>query len=427
MRGVLSPSLSSVLSPRPGAARLFSKLIILGDSNSEAGNSGINAQNRLYDEGYTDRMPQWLNLHLNGRFSCVQNVYPGQTQKLHWGFGGCGPENLQFGGGINSAQIPSPYPLGYLIASATDPSDTLVGIAAGTNSIHVNGLNGIQTAAAVISLWDAVAAAGFGYFGVAILPGPTNAKTIETRAANVILAAEAASRGIVWVPVPSGFDDGTDFADAYANSDLVHLNNRGAQDWASAVAAAIDHLIQPDPISTLIPPDGSALWLSPNPYFNGGAVGTGWFGVFNTAAGATVTPSRITDAEGNWVRYTQTGAAANGVSTMGLSTTFANYPLAGVHYQCVAHIRFAGGAAAGISTQHGNGNTVGFMNRALGAVSGTQADSSPVAFAAGGGYVCSHPFIARATSEANNMRGYIIGNGTADFRFLGVIARPDLD
>jgi lysophospholipase L1-like esterase len=237
-------------------------------------------------------------------------------------------------------------PINDAVAAADDADVIIVHI--GTNDI--DGVASAATiAASVIAVWDALVATGKPVIGTDILQrastaaGWNSAKRDQVNAINEILQESWEAHGLMsyrpWndfvVLDSSGYAAATEFP-----NDGLHPTMRlglqfGADLWDALKAYAFAS-------SWRIPPRGSSLWVTPNPYVDGNVSGfaTSWL---NNGVAAPLA-SKTTDADGTvWQRLETTGAE----NTSGIRAFYARItsgiPLAGTRVRAAARIRIPTG------------------------------------------------------------------------------------
>lgn len=405
----------------------YTMIAYFGDSNTEGSSialpTGVDLGLWLHRE-WNDKYTSFMKCYLPSKVKVVEALTGTNAPFFAFGYGGRSSGNLWAGGG--SWGDAAPYPLGYLAASITDASKTLVVEMSGTNDIELESKTGAQTAAARIALWDAMAAEGLRWVSVAILPGKNSTNNAHVVTANALLAAEASARGIMWIPQPAGFDDGTAFAAGFAKADLIHCNSLGAQFLAAHIAGYIDPLMAQDEI--IFPAAGSSDWAHPsmNTHFSGGTTyATGW-SASGAASGATITASLVDDAEGRWQRLTVTGAS--NIDTISRVRFNAGaLPTKDISYRLIGRIRASGGAVGGLEFYINNTQMGGVINGQVSSLDANPVARQDIAACSVASVRFPNPTSATRSQTGSPVILCVTGNGVVDFQSVGIVRESYFD
>ena len=230
----------------------------------------------------------------NGALKFLNKVTTAHSGGLNFNFGYGAYSAADFLNGNRAGD--GVYPM--TDVAAADPSDVFVFL--GSNA-------SITSLADILTIWDTFRAAGRRVFAAEVLPrhstaaGYTSTKLAETYALNDALKPAAAERKIPfleWASLvaesPGGFGSLTYMPDA------VHPNILGAEVLGEAFYNFLAPWL-PDPFEP--PVDGSAAWVTDNPYMTGdvSGVATGW----NLTAANITAKSKVVDPDGTvWQRVT---------------------------------------------------------------------------------------------------------------------------
>lgn len=366
----------------------------------------------------------WAQAFLNGRFEHLARQ-DNHTSPLDFGHSGANIADLASGalfGGV--------YPMAELLGR--NPK-LVVELSGANNVIYVYGQTPAGIASARVANWDYMLAHGVKRIvAIAILPASTSGlgeiQTALADAANELLQDAAASRAVTWVPYPTVLKSaGT--VDYHYYRDGLHLNHLGAQALGRAVADALDPLVSATPFD--IPAEGSARWLTNNPYMAGsipinhgsGVRATGgwedWFGI-----NGTLVASKVTDAEGTWQRFVMGGQTENSHGATGamfwhlrsLKTV-----ATGTKVRFVAHIRTIDPIRAiGMSNVQAeiNNRSGMFVSTGFGSSNNYPLDLAPF------DQLFIGPITEVQSSSTVNIWFTPAGNGTVDITQCGVISVP---